>query len=94
MLYQVVESTLFVRSFKTVSQYRNFDRAELERVVGLLRSDARLEHRHRDHELKGKHAGIRECHVKNDLLLLYQKRKDILVLLLVNIGTHNSVLGK
>ena len=63
-------------------------------VIDLLRANRQLNARFYDHELKGEYAGIRECHVKNDLLLLYQKKDNILVLLLVDIGTHASVFGK
>ena len=62
-------------------------------IITHLRRDEPLDSRHYDHELKGKYAGIRECHVKNDLLLLYHKKNDVLVLLLVDIGTHSSVFG-
>jgi len=66
----------------------------LDKVVNALIKGERLASRHHDHELKGEYAGIRECHIKNDLLLLYQQRDDVLVLLLVDIGTHASVFGK
>ena len=93
-MYGVVELREFRRSIKRVSQYRNFDRLELDRVVELLRADKRLEPRHKDHALKGKYLGIRECHIKNDLLLLYEKHENKLILYLVDIGTHTSVFGE
>ncbi len=93
-MYQAVQSSKFRRSLKKVSQYRNFDVDALEIVIDLLRTNKRLDPRYYDHELKGEYAGIRECHVKNDLLLLYQKRESILILLLVDIGTHATVFGK
>ncbi|KKW22913.1 MAG: PZ12b [Candidatus Kaiserbacteria bacterium GW2011_GWC2_52_8b] len=89
-------STKFRRSIKKVSQYRNFDEPLLGEIIMRLRRNETLDPRFYDHELKGEYAGIRECHVKNDLLLLYQKKDDILVLLLIliDIGTHTSVFGK
>ena len=66
----------------------------MEVVVEKLKNNQPLEPRHKDHELKGEYAGVRECHIKNDLLLLYTKQKDLLVLLLVDIGTHSSVFGE
>ena len=93
-MYQPVQSTKFRRSLKKVSQYRNFDADALEVVIDLLRTNKPLEVRHFDHTLKGEYAGIRECHVKNDLLLLYQKKETVLISLLVDIGTHASVFGK
>ena len=46
---------------------------------------------HRDHPLKGEMAGYRECHVRDDLLLVYVIRKKQLVLTLINIGTHSEL---
>ena len=92
-MYGVVKSGGYKKSHKRVSQYRNFDQAALDTVVNALIRGERLVPRHYDHELKGKYAGIRECHIKNDLLLLYQRKDDVLILLLVDIGTHASVFG-
>lgn len=36
----------------------------------------------------------RECHIKDDLLLIYYKDKTVLVLVLVSIGTHHQLFGK
>jgi len=33
----------------------------------------------------------RECHIKSDLLLVYQLKKDKLILLLVNIKNHSNL---
>lgn len=94
MQYGVKQSHRFKRSFRKVSQYPEFDRAALQSIVELLRKDIPLDSKYRDHLLKGEFAGVRECHIRNDLLLLYQKQDDILILLLVDIGTHASMFGK
>ena len=39
-------------------------------------------------ELKGKYKGFRECHIQPDWLLMYLKEDDVLVLTLVDTGTH------
>lgn len=93
-MYRVVLSNRYNKSLKRARQFKNFDQVEVELVVKILERGEQLGSRYYDHELKGKHAGIRECHVKNDPLLLYQRREDILVLLLIDIGTHASVFGK
>ena len=87
-------SSKFRRSIKKASQYKNFDESLLGEIIMRLRRDEPLDRRFYDHELKGEYTGIREGHVKNDLLLLYTKKGDILALLLVDIGTHASVFGK
>ncbi len=38
-----------------------------------------METRHRDHPLKGVWSGVRDCHIKPDLLLLYEFRGNRVV---------------
>lgn len=38
--------------------------------------------------------GYRECHIKPDLLLVYKKDKDILVLTCVKLTNHNNLSKK
>ena len=45
-----------------------------------------------DHGLTGNYARHRECHVLPDLLLIYRIYKNILILALVNTGTHSDFL--
>lgn len=47
-----------------------------------------LEEKHRDHELRGKYKGFRECHIQPDWLLIYLVENDVLTLILVDTGTH------
>ena len=46
-----------------------------------------------DHPLKGKLAGLRDCHVEPDLILLYRVVHDQLQLICVRIGTHADLFG-
>ncbi|MEK9154258.1 MAG: type II toxin-antitoxin system YafQ family toxin [Patescibacteria group bacterium] len=87
-------SSRYKKSLRRVSQYPSFVVEELDEIVIKLTQNIPLESRYRDHDLKGQYQGIRECHIRNDLLLLYQKQDDALILLLVDIGTHASVFGK
>ena len=93
-MYVAKPSRRYRKSLKHVSQYPNFVPEELDDLVIQLTRNVTLAPRYRDHELKGKYKGVRECHIRGDLLLLYQKRNDVLILLLVDIGTHASVFGK
>jgi len=42
-----------------------------------------------DHQLTGNLKNYRECHIKGDLLLVYQVQKTELILILVDVGTHS-----
>ena len=81
----------FKRDYKRESRGRhraNFDEL-LATIVEALASDEALEARHHDHALSGPWADFRDCHVKPDLVLIYQK-PDTRTLRLVRIGSHSE----
>ena len=58
----------------------------------MLINDEPLPPAKKDHELKGKYKGIRECHISGDWLLCYNKKdKEIQVLNLLRISTHSEL---
>lgn len=63
------------REYKTRSKIADNSalRTELALVIGRLLFDVPLETRHRDHTLTGAWKGYRDCHVFNDLVLIYKK---------------------
>ena len=79
----------FKRDYRRESRGRH--RADLDErmasVVNALASDAPLEPRLHDHALSGPWADFRDCHVKPDLVLIYQKAEPG-ILRLVRIGSH------
>ena len=38
----------------------------LDKVITMLQNDIPLEEKYRDHELKGKYQGFKECHIQPD----------------------------
>ena len=73
---------------------RGMDLSLLNDVVDRLRQGLPLEERHHDHELKGRFAGFRECHIKPDWLLIYLLENEILTLTLVDTGSHSDLFKK
>ena len=63
---------------------------DLVAVLSLLATDAPLLERHRDHALAGEWKDHRDCHIKPDLILIYQK-PDNDSLVLVRLGSHNEL---
>lgn len=57
-------------------------------VIDALALGKTLEAKYRDHKLQGDYSGYRECHIRADLLLVYQVREKSLVLVLIDIGSH------
>jgi mRNA interferase YafQ len=77
-----------------MSKQKEFKPAALEKGITALARGERLSARYRDHALSGTLTGFRECHVQNDILLVYQLVKDELILVLVDLGTHSSLFGR
>lgn len=62
-------------------------RDDLEQVVDLLRGGSALPTQYRDHPLKGRLQGLRDCHVRGDVVLVYFVEEET-CLVLVRVGTH------
>lgn len=90
-MYRIVPTNRYEKSLKRISQHKDFNIERFKEIILLLKSDEHIEPQYRDHELKGEFAGIRECHIQNDILLMYRKEKEVLILILVDIGTHSSL---
>lgn len=79
----------FKRDYKRESRGRH--RADLDErlrtILKALSSDFPLESRHHDHALSGTWADFRDCHIRPDLVLIYQK-PDAKTLRLVRMGSH------
>ncbi|MBO4576153.1 MAG: type II toxin-antitoxin system YafQ family toxin [Neisseriaceae bacterium] len=83
----------FKRDLKKISQsvYGDFIRSdEFKFIINQLLNDKPLEKKYEDHPLSGRLAKYRDCHLKPDLVLLYQKTKDN-QLILVRIGSHSEL---
>ena len=64
--------------------------ADLVPILEALADDHPLEPRHHDHALSGDWKDHRDCHVKPDLVLIYQK-PDAATLRLVRLGSHSEL---
>ena len=88
----IERTSQFKRDYKRESRGRH--RASLDdTLVSVIEASARgatLEYRLRDHALRGEWADHRECHVKPDLLLTYQK-PDGGTPRLVRLGSHSAL---
>jgi mRNA interferase YafQ len=88
----IERSSAFKRDYKRArkGQHRaTLDRA-LEAVLLALVTAQSLALRYRDHELSGNWSGYRECHIKPDLLLIYNKT-DQATLRLARLGSHSEL---
>jgi mRNA interferase YafQ len=93
MRYKVFTTKGYRSSYKRVFRHKHFDEKLLNTIINTLANGEELPARFRDHQLIGSLKEYRECHIKNDLLLVYQKQDDLIVLTLVDIGTHSDLFG-
>jgi mRNA interferase YafQ len=66
----------------------------LDDIIRLLSRGQPLPEKNRDHELSGKWAGHRECHIQSDWLLIYRIENGVLVLTLARTGSHSDLFGE
>lgn len=90
MKYDLVLSGRFKKSLK-LAKKRGLDISLLDSVVEDLLHHIPLSANHKDHALKGKWNGFRECHIQPNWLLIYLVEDDILTLTLIDTGTHSDL---
>jgi mRNA interferase YafQ len=81
----------FKRDYKREgNQHRKMPDVDLFLEVDVLTNDQLLELRYRDHALTDDWQDHRDCHIKPDLVLIYQK-PDGNTLRLVRLGSHSEL---
>lgn len=90
---EVKKTSKFKRDYRREekSQYGRFLKSELYFILNLLCHDIPLPSKFHDHPLKGSLLGARDCHLRPDLILIYRKIGDD-VLLLEQLGSHSEIL--
>lgn len=89
----IERSSAFKRDYKRIKampRYRINLETLLSDVLKLLLADKALPEKNLDHTLSGNWYGYRECHIKPDLLLIYNK-PDKSTLRLVRLGSHSEL---
>lgn len=88
MVYKIATTKRFDKEYAKLSQT---DRELVKEVINRLAKDEVLERKYKDHMLKGELEGFRDCHVKPDLVLIYSKNKNTLILTAFRINTHSEL---
>jgi len=90
MSFVIKYSSRFKRSYKLCKR-RGYDIDKLTTVISLLAENGKLPAKYRPHILSGNYAGIWECHIESDWLLLWKQNDNELTLLLMDTGTHSDI---
>ncbi|MDD6969559.1 MAG: type II toxin-antitoxin system YafQ family toxin [Treponema sp.] len=88
MVYKIATTKRFDKEYAKLSPS---DREIVKKVINRLAKDEVLEPKYKDHPLKGDYLGFRDCHVKPDLVLIYSKKKDALLLTAFRINSHSEL---
>ena len=92
MNYTVKWSSCFKKQYKLMMK-RGENIELLDNVIRMLAAGETLPPEYRDHILIGDYAGLHECHIRSDWLLIYDYDNNILVLTLFRTGSHSDLFG-
>ena len=90
MKYEVKYSKEFRKGLKKLKNDKNSLNL-VRNIIKKLANNEILESKYKDHKLIGKYAGFREGHIKPDLLLIYKKENNALILVCIAIGSHSDL---
>ena len=93
MMYKVIYYKRFEKSLRILVKdgLKENVQEEIKEVIKIIASGNRLHILYKDHKLNGEVSAYRECHIRGDLLLVYQIVKKELVLIVIDIGTHSDL---
>ncbi len=90
MKYGVRKTSRYKKSLKKMLK-RGKDIKKLTNVVLKLANGEQLPPQYKDHPLSGDLAGLRDCHIETDWVLLYEIKDNLLILSLADTGTHSDL---
>lgn len=91
--YSLRQTNRFNKHLKLMAKRNKSSIRKIAETVDLLQRGEKLPEQFRDHELAGNLKGSRECHILPDLLLIYRIFNNILILELVDTGSHADLFG-
>lgn len=95
-MYRIYRTAKFEKSYKRLIRsgaFKKLAKTSLTTAIGIIARGATLPQKYKDHALIGNFFGYRECHIRGDLLLLYQRDTEERTLDLVDIGSHSQLFG-
>lgn len=88
---KIKPATKFKKDLKKISRSCSSETLGiLHDTINLLAKDDPLPHNFMDHALVGDWKDFRDCHIRPDLILIYQKPNEE-DLLLVRLGSHSEL---
>lgn len=89
-MYSVEYTNRFKKDIKRAIK-RGYDLTLIEKAIDLLQNTGKLPAQYKPHVLSGKYAGMHECHIKPDWLMVWEQDDNKLTLLFLATGTHSDL---
>jgi mRNA interferase YafQ len=86
-----LETTTQYRKDRKLMKKQGKNLLLLDDIITKLQNKEPLGSKHRDHQLTGNFARLRECHITPDWLLIYAIDNDRLVLTASRTGSHSDL---
>lgn len=89
-MLEIVQTRTFKKHLR-LCLTRGWDMSTLDEVVSMLHREEALPEKYRDHALSGDRIGQRDCHIEPGWVLIYRIREDVLILQLLDMGSHANL---
>lgn len=89
-MYSIDYSNRFKKDVKRCAK-RGLNMEALRRVVSLLAETGTLPPEYKSHKLSGNYAGLWECHIEPDWLMVWDQNDTKMKLLFLKTGTHSDI---
>lgn len=90
MKYTIIPSKRFMKDMKRCEK-RGYNMQLIKDAIAQLAETGTLPATYRPHKLSGQYAGMWECHLKPDWLLIWEQNDTELILLFTGTGTHSDL---
>ena len=90
-MYILHFSKKFRKDFKKISKNPNFRLNELEYILYTFKRGGILEDKYRNHKLHGIWLGYCECHVRPNILLIYEINEQKKKIYIDRLGSHSDL---
>ncbi len=90
-MYHIIRTKDFEKSYRRIKHSGKLSQQgedNLREAIQILAKGGKMASSFKDHHLLGELKEFRECHIKGNLLLVYQIKMEELLLVLVEIGSH------
>jgi mRNA interferase YafQ len=90
-MYRIIYTKNFSKSLKKINSSVGGKKIikELELFLNILVLGKKIPENYKDHQLQGDLSEYRECHIRGDVLVVYKKEEGLLILTLIDIGSHS-----